>query len=1024
MYSLLLFHLLVISFRVFGVHATEWPSASSASAPQHRYNTRFSGASWDDNEWSITTTSLEQGHYQSRISLANGYLGINVAAVGPFFERDISVDGDDIEGWPLFNSRQSFATIAGFYDFQPTTNGSNFPWLNQYGGESLVSGIAHFGGLVVITNGFVLNASVKPEQISNFSSTMNFRTGTKTWDYVWTPPGGPGIHVAFSMFVHKLLVNQAIVQLRLTAEQKVNVTIVDVLNGDSAVRTDFVDKAAEEDTQTIWSAVRPNGISNVTAYVYSTLKGDGCLEKVSWSQVEDGNIIGRNQSSIGQSITVVLSSGQASTIEKYIGAASSDAYEDPRAVAHNASTSGASVGYQVLRDSHDQEWATIINEDSTDSFRYPGNGSLPNNQDLVDEQIQAITSSYYLLENTVGPNAVAAAGNNQKLTINSIPVCGLGSDCYGGLIFWDAEVWMSPGLVLAHPEASRQIPQYRVARFSQAQENIDTVFTSSQRNKSGEFVGAAVYPWTSGRFGNCTGTGPCFDYEYHINGDIGLSLRNYWLVSGDTAYFKNELFPIYDGIAAFYSTLLSYNETYSMYELYNATDPLIRTKDEYANNVDNPGYTMVLIKDHLTTAIALRERFELPVNETWRDQIGKIFVPVDTEASLILEYTGMNGTISVKQADVVLVDDLLDYPNQYSLADLDYYAGKQSTDGPGMTYSVFSIVANLFSVSGCSTYTYWLYGSLPYARGPWYQYSEQLVDDYDANGGTHPAFPFLTGMGGALRVAPYGYLGLTLVDTSFSINPSLPPQIPYLKYRTIYWSGWPIKATSNQSHTTLERLTGGLVTANTSFAENPIPVTVTGQTQIYSLHWNETVVVPNREYSQQKTVPGNIAQCQPVSSTSQYQPGQFPLAAVDGAISTHWQPAYANITSSITVQILQDKAPLITGFSIDWAQAVARQFTISTSNVSNPSGEESVVVTSSDRVAISIPYGSVDQNAVVPYMSNSTNVTLEEPVWSGRFLTLSVKGNQATPFDNETGPTVAEFAIIAGGAKVPLRYRA
>ncbi|KAF2236165.1 carbohydrate-binding module family 32 protein [Viridothelium virens] len=1019
MYSLLLFHLLVISFSVFEVHATQRPSASSASTPQHHYKTRFPGASWDDNEWSITTTTLEQGHYQSRISLANGYLGINVAAVGPLFERDTPVDGDDIEGWPLFNSRQSFATVAGFYDFQPTTNGSNFPWLNQYGGESVVSGIVHFGGLAVIANGNVLNASVKPEQISNFSSTMNFRTGTKTWDYVWTPPGGPGIHVEFSIFVHKLFVNQAVVQLRLTAEQNVNVTIVDILNGDSAVRTDFVDKAAEEDTQTIWSAVRPNGISNVTAYVYSTLKGDGCLDRLTWSQVEDGNIIGHNQSSIGQSITVALSSRHTSTIEKYVGAASNDAYEDPQAVACNASTSGALVGYQALHDSHNQEWATIINEDSTDSFRYPGNGSLLDNQDLVDEQIQAITSSYYLLENTVGPNAVAAAGNNQKLTINSIPVCGLGSDCYGGLIFWDAEVWMSPGLVLAHPEASKQIPQYRVAKFSQAQENIDTIFTSSQKDKSGEFVEAAIYPWTSGRFGNCTGTGPCFDYEYHINGDIGLSFRNYWLASGDTSYFRNELFPVYDGIAAFYSTLLSYNGTSGMYELYNATDP-----DEYANNVDNPGYTMVLIKDHLTMAIAFRERFGLPVNETWRDQIGKIFVPIDNQASLILEYTGMNGTISVKQADVVLIDDLLDYPNQYSLADLDYYAGKQSTDGPGMTYSVFSIVANLFSISGCSTYTYWLYGSLPYARGPWYQYSEQLVDDYDANGGTHPAFPFLTGMGGALRVAPYGYLGLELVDTSFSINPNLPPQIPYLKYRTIYWSGWPIQATSNQSHTTLERLTGGLSTANASFAENPIPVTVTGRTQNYSLHWNETVVVPNREYSQQKTVPGNIAQCQPVSSTSQYQPGQSPLAAVDGAISTHWAPAYANITSSITVQILQDKAYLITGFSIDWAQAVARQFTISTSNLSNPSAGESVVVTSSDRVAISIPYGSVDQNAVVPYMSNSTNVTLAEPVWSGRFVTLSVKGNQATPFDNGTGPTVAEFAIIAGGTKVPLRYHA
>lgn len=99
------------------------------------YETRFNGTTWDDDAWSITTTNLDQGHYQSRMSLGNGYLGINLAAVGPFFDVDVQVNGDNIQGWPLFDRRQSFATIAGFWDSQPTTNGTNFGWLNQYGGE-------------------------------------------------------------------------------------------------------------------------------------------------------------------------------------------------------------------------------------------------------------------------------------------------------------------------------------------------------------------------------------------------------------------------------------------------------------------------------------------------------------------------------------------------------------------------------------------------------------------------------------------------------------------------------------------------------------------------------------------------------------------------------------------------------------------------------------------------------------------------------------------------------------------------
>lgn len=57
-----------------------------------------------------------------------------------------------------------------------------------------------------------------------------------------------------------------------------------------------------------------------------------------------------------------------------------------------------------------------------------------------------------------------------------------------------------------------------------------------------------------------------------------------------------------------------------------------------------------------------------------------------------------------------------------------------------MTYSVFAVDANALSPSGCSVYTYTLNAMLPYLRAPWYQFSEQNVDDVNTNGGTNPAF--------------------------------------------------------------------------------------------------------------------------------------------------------------------------------------------------------------------------------------------------------------------------------------------
>ena len=992
------------------------------------YETRFNGTTWDEENWTITTTDLDQGHYQSRMSLANGYLGINLAAVGPFFEVDTPVDGDMINGWPLFGRRQTFATIAGFYDSQPgfPSSQTNFEWLNQYGGESVISGMPHWAGLLVKVGDEVLTSGVSADQVSNFKSTLDIHHATMTWSYTWTPSSGSAIDIEYCMFVHKLYVNQAAVELKMTAKSDVDVSVIDVLDGDCAVRTTFVDKGYEPGWPMIWSAVSPRGLPDVKAYVYSAMIGDEYCDSGSRTHYTMESVIGANSSSIAQAVTVKLKAGETSTVHKYIGAASTDAFSEPQDTAIKACYKAAQEGYDSMYNSHSKEWNSIMTPDSVDDYRNAVTGDLPDDPNVVELAITAVTGPFHMLQNTVGTNAIAAADGNAQLDVNSISVGGLVSDSYAGFIFWDAEVWMAPGLVVAFPQAAKQIAKYRVEKFPQAQANIKTAYQSSQ-NMTGKFSSnGAVYPWTSARFGNCTGTGPCFDYEYHINGDIGLELYNYYAVSGDNDFFREQLFPIYDAIAQFYADLVTYNQSLGKYELFNATDP-----DEYANFQTDVGYTMVLMHTHIDTANMFRARFGMPENETWAKLSSEINIPIDQSANIILEYRAMNGSILVKQADVVLVDDFLDFPNPYSLSDLDYYAGKQSLNGPGMTYGVFSIIANEISPSGCSSYTYDLYGSQPYTRGPWFQFSEQLIDDYTANGGTHPAYPFLTGIGGANRVAVFGYLGLRLMLNSLNVDPSLPPQIPQLRYRTIYWQGWPISALSNQTHTTLTRLDDPLDNANSTFAKSAIPVTIgldgqslSGNSTVYDLEPKGTITLTNRQIGVIKTVPGNMAQCQPVSSPQDYEIGQFPLSAVDGAVSTKWQPTQANISSSLTVELPQPYM-LVTELRFDWAQSPPVSYKVTFSNSSD--GSNAVQVSSSSDVAISNQYVAAKAAAIVPYMSNTTNVTLSSPMYSGRYATLAIMGNRAnqgTPNEkNGTGATVAEWAIVASdGTEVTRRH--
>ena len=977
------------------------------------YETRFPGVTWDNDNWVLRTTNLDQGHYQSRMSIANGYLGINVAAVGPFFEVDVPVNGDNINGWPLFSTRQTFATISGFFDQQPTTNGSNFPWLNQYGGESVISGVPHWGGLIVeLPNGQHLDATVARSTISNFSSTLDIRRGLSTWQYTWTPDASQDLsfQIMYRMFASKLFVNQGFIELQIQPSQDCNVSIASVLDGRSAVRTDFVTSGV--DGQHIYTAVSPSGVLNVSAYLYATIDGSAEVSTPTTVQISKTPYLGVNDSSIAQSVNAYLKPDRVTTVTKYVGGASSDGFVDPRSQARDASLSAKAVGFDQALVYHAAEWVNVMPKDSVDDYSYQENSTLPSDPNIIEAAITAVTNPYYLLSNTISQDALANV-NDAPIDTNSISVGGLTSDSYAGLVFWDAEIWMQPGIAVAFPQAAKQIANYRVVRYAQAKANAQTAYTSS-KNGTTFSSNAAVYPWTSGRHGNCTGTGPCFDYEYHINGDILQEFTNYWVTSGDTNFFLASLLPIYESVATFYSELLSKNG--SSYVLTNMTDP-----DEYANNVDNGGYTMPLISDVLQNANVFRELLGLENSTIYGDQAANILVSRNIAAGIIDEYTGMNGSIAVKQADVVLDTFPLNYQTGYtaqdSLRDLNYYAGKQSLNGPGMTYAIFSIVASQVSRSGCSSYTYQQYSEQPYARAPWFQLSEQLVDDYNTNGGTHPAYPFLTGMGGANQVTVFGYLGLRLTaDFTLHVDPSLPPQIPHLRYRTFYWHGWPISAAANETHTVLTRLERPYMDANMTFANASIRVNVgNGASAKYELPPKGTLTLVNRDVAKFKTVENNIAQCLPVSSSQAFQPGQFPISAVDGAASTKWQPVLANVSQSITVDLSSQPFQSIKGLYFDWAQNPPTNFTVYFHNMSDVDVKTTGAVISMTMIAISNPYNATEASLIVPYMSNTTNVTFTDPVYSGKYATLMIQGNQGDPItsNQRTGATVAEFAIIA-----------
>ena len=432
--------------------------------------------------------------------------------------------------------------------------------------------------------------------------------------------------------------------------------------------------------------------------------------------------------------------------------------------------------------------------------------------------------------------------------------------------------------------------------------------------------------------------------------------------------------------------------------------------------VSNGGFTQALIADTLLNGNFFRSLVGKPEIQNWENQANNIFLDRNAEAGIINEYTGMNGSISVKQADVILntfpLNFQLNYTAEDSRNDLDYYAGKQSLNGPGMTYAIFSVGFSTSVESGCGAYTYQQYSEHPYARAPWFFFSEQLVDDYTANGGTHPAYPFLTGHGGANQVTLFGYLGLRLTPSFIlHLDPTLPPQIPHLRYRVFYWQGWPISAYANQTHTTVTRLSQpySYITSNLTYANTSITIQIGNKGKIYHLPPKGTIFLPNRRTADKTTVEGNVAQCLPVSSPDGYKPGQFPLSAVDGTPSTKWQPLYANKSQSITVSLGSQAIQLVTGFFFDFGQFPPVNLTVLFHNTSSLS---SAVVAVREKISISVPYNAAEAAVIKRYESNTTTIDLQAPVYSGTYATLQIQGNLADLSKNATGATVAEWAII------------
>lgn len=916
----------------------------------------FDTAFYDDENMVLGTTLFTKNVYSRQTYVANGYLGSRLPNIGFGYALDTlnfwsAAPGALNNGWPLRNQRYAGSFISDFYSLEEKLNSTNFPELDDVGYSTVMASIPEWTNLQFkITDPQENNnvtwfnpIDVRVNDVFNYNQNLSMKDGIVTTEMDWY---NKIIHVRSEVWAHRRIHPLGVMSLEISLNidelpddfDQFELDVYDILDFNTSERTVLKHFASDDKNDAIYMEVQPNNVPYSNASVYSTYV---LTPKDKNTSVE--KIFQKEATKVTHNSKTVLSKDSPSVlIEKYVGVMSTEfktneIYNDLSTlkVAQNIALTNKG-NYQELLSSHKRAWYALYN----DAFiEIPSDALL---------EMTARSSLYQLLANT----------RHYNVSERGLPVgvSGLSSDSYGGMVFWDADIWIAPALLPFFPEVSKNMNNYRNSTHRQAQIN------AQQAGYPG-----AVYPWTSGRYANCTSTGPCIDYEYHINVDIALATFSIYMNGAagiDDDYLKYTTWPIVRDAAQFFTSYVKYNETLKQYETYNLTDP-----DEYANHISNGAFTNAGIKTLLKWATDIGNHLQEPVDEKWMDISHNIHIP-RSPSNITLEYTGMNNTVEIKQADVTLMVYPLGYINDESILynaikDLYYYSERQSASGPAMTYPVFSAAAAGLLNHGSSSQSYLYKSVLPYLRQPFAQFSEQSDDNFLTNGLTQPAFPFLTANGGFLQSILFG---LTGIRYSYDVDPQTKKISRVLKFNP----------------TQLPLMPGGLAIRNFKYmdqvldiiiddhngtivhksGDKPIRILVPNRSLIHDrdvnvyerpgkdtiLHRRSEIQVeqsynknvsgkyyilePKHEFvlplfKPELNIAGNIAENQQITNLTAGVSGDVGFSAIDGNNYTHWQPLNKNEEGRLLIDLGKGNAQQITKGMILWGQRPAKNLSIS-----------------------------------------------------------------------------------------------
>jgi protein-glucosylgalactosylhydroxylysine glucosidase len=417
-----------------------------------------------------------------------------------------------------------------------------------------------------------------------------------------------------------------------------------------------------------------------------------------------------------------------------VGTSISSAHnEDPLNEAERLTIFAKLEGHDRLLEFHKKAWNKLWESDIT------VDGNAQDQQDIHN-------MLYHLY---------SFAREGTSFSLSPMGLSGLG---YNGHVFWDADLWMYPVLLVLHPEIAHSLIEYRFERLAPARENA---FSHGYEG--------AMYPWESAGTGDeetpvWALSGP---FEHHISACVGMAAWNYYCVTQDKEWLEEKGWPILSATADFWTSRVERTKP-GQYDIKNVV-----AADEWAENIDNDAFTNGAAKVNLQNAISAAKVLGIVPNPDW-ELVSQNIPLLKMVDGVTKEFASYNGE-GIKQADV----NLLSYPlkiitDSVSVrADLKYYETRVPNEGtPAMTQAIFALLYSRLG-NGDKAYRFFKDAYVPNLNPPFRVIAE-------TKGGTNPYFA--TGAGGVLQSVLMGFGGLDITPSGITqIKSALPTAWKSLK---------------------------------------------------------------------------------------------------------------------------------------------------------------------------------------------------------------------------------------------------